>query len=93
MNKLQQQKGNPALAKAYGDSSLMVQENLEAKLAAINSLRMQQQAELEKEREAAERRQKLTAIITAVLALVAGGVIALSVVRIILQFRSSGLRA
>jgi tetratricopeptide (TPR) repeat protein len=93
MNKLQQQKGNPALAKAYGDSSLMVQENLEAKLAAINSLRIQQKAELEKEREAAERRQKLTAIITAVLALVAGGVIAVSVVRLILQFRSSGLRA
>lgn len=93
MNKLHQQKGNLAVAKAYSDSSLMVQENLEAKLAALNSLRIQQKAELEKEREAAARRQKLTAIITAVLALVAGGVISVSVVRLILQFKTKGLSA
>lgn len=93
MGKLQQQKGNPSVAKAYVDSSAMVQDNLEAKLAELNTLRIQQRAELEKEREANSRSEKLTAIITAVLAIVAVGVISFSVVRLILQFRTNGLRA
>jgi tetratricopeptide (TPR) repeat protein len=93
MSKLQQQKENLAVAKAYGDSSIMVQDNLEAKLAALHTLRIQQKAELEQERQAAERSQKFTSIITAVLAIFAAGVISFSVVRLILQYRTNGLSA
>jgi hypothetical protein len=93
MGKLQQQKENLAVAKAYGDSSIMVQDNLEAKLAALHTLRIQQKAELEQERQAAERSQKFTSIITAVLAIFAAGVISFSVVRLILQYRTNGLSA
>ncbi|MCG3166370.1 MAG: hypothetical protein POELPBGB_02148 [Bacteroidia bacterium] len=93
MGKLEQQKGNLAVAKAYGDSSALVQDSLEAKLAALNTLRIQQRAALQKEREAAARREKLTAFITTVLAGVAVGIILFSVVRLILQFRTNGIRA
>ncbi|MGE0636214.1 MAG: hypothetical protein AB7G44_02415 [Bacteroidia bacterium] len=93
MGKVQQQKGNLAVAKSYGDSSAMVQETLEAKLGALNTLRIQQKAALEKEHEAAARKKTLTSIITAALALIAVGVISISLVRLIVQFKTSGLRA
>jgi tetratricopeptide (TPR) repeat protein len=93
MGKLQQQKGNLAIAKAYGDSSAMVQDNLASKLTRLNTLRIQQKAELEKEREANAIRDKLTTIITSVLVVIAISIISFSLVRLILQFRSSGIRA
>jgi tetratricopeptide (TPR) repeat protein len=89
LDKIHQQKGNAILASVYRDSSVMIKEDLEAKLAALQVLRIQQKEALQKEREAAARKEKTITFITAVMAIGALLIIAFSVVRLILQFKSN----
>lgn len=89
ISRINQQKGNAAVASVYRDSSLMVKDSLEAKLGALNALRVQQKAALQKEREAAESSEKVIAFFTAFLAVIAIGLIFFSVIRLILQLKKN----
>ena len=93
MNKLEQQQGNTTLAKHYLDSSVMIKDSLAAKFAALQVVRTAQRGALEKEHEAAEIMQRMVTVFTSVIALIAIGIIGFSVVRLVMQFRSNGLRA
>ncbi len=89
ISKIQEQKGNKEFASVYRDSSLIVKDSLDAKVAALNALRLQQKTALQKEREATESSEKLITIMTTFLAIIAIGVIVFSVMRLIIQFKSN----
>lgn len=89
ISKINQKKGNAAVAEVYRDSSLMVKDSLEAKLGALNALRVQQKTALQKEREAAESSEKAIAFFTAFLAVIAIALIVFSVIRLVLQLKNN----
>jgi tetratricopeptide (TPR) repeat protein len=89
--KLNEQNGNMAVAEAYRDSSVMVKDSLEAKLEALNALRIQQKTALQKEREASESSEKAITFFTAFLAIIAIALIVFSVIRLILQLKSKNI--
>ncbi len=91
ISKINQKKGNVAVAEVYRDSSLMVKDSLEAKLGALNLLRMQQKTALQKEREVAESKEKVITFFTTLLAIIAIGVIVFSVMRLVLQFKNKNI--
>ena len=79
------------VASVYRDSSLMVKDSLEAKLGALNALRVQQKAALQKEREAAESSEKVIAFFTTFLAIIAIALIVFSVIRLVLQIKNKNI--
>ena len=89
ISRINQEKGNEAVASVYRDSSLMVKDSLEAKLEALYALRVQQKTALQKEREAAESSEKAIAFFTAFLAVIAIALIVFSVIRLVLQLKNN----
>lgn len=81
-------RGNSAVAKVYLDSAAIVSDSLTAKLAALQVLRAEQRANLQKEREALARKEQFKSIALKTVMVAILAISLMLIVQLLLRYKS-----